>query len=130
MWKHCLALVKMESGSMNTAFLLMAQYGGKAINDWGRLSGLFFTPKSDQAGAEDQRRWNSNSSSPNGNKPEMCKGRPSSGSSQISGRSSWGRQKRDDSFNDLGATPAPRLFQRDPDRVATNMTGALIKAHA
>jgi hypothetical protein len=26
-----LTLVDMESGSMNTAFLLMAQYGGKAI---------------------------------------------------------------------------------------------------
>jgi hypothetical protein len=29
--ERCSALVDMESGSMNTAFLLMAQYGGKAI---------------------------------------------------------------------------------------------------
>jgi hypothetical protein len=31
MRKHCLALGRDGSGSMNTAFLLMAQYGGKAI---------------------------------------------------------------------------------------------------
>ncbi len=41
---------------MNTPFLLMAQYGGKAIIPIEDVSGLLLTPESNQAGAEDQRR--------------------------------------------------------------------------